>query len=385
MPRGKKKQQVFHQHLNQQQPNTFLQPERNDLQRPTNGAKISWSSNSDQVDENSIVQESVDSFDEQQEWNIEPRIVSFVTKQLDYPTDAFKGIPQTDLTRRDTVIQDLVGGLGCWDARHFLHIAEFGYTWESCLAFFLFDTGPYELIFCHAFRGVVLNNIIFVVNGLLLFRLAYILTGSLKEAIISVYIFCWSPASIFFSAVYSESLYMLFTFSAILFLQYEPNNRVRQILVSFILSFAFLTRSNGLTNIGYIGFHIMLEVVLRKSSDGKLEFEELNLNFFLKVFSKLPFLLLCFCIMVLPLRLFGFTVEEKFCTTSAAYQDERVVDYIQNANVSFVLPGNVGNMTWCSKDKDPAILMPAYYTEVQEKYWGVSLFGYWRLRKIPFF
>lgn len=40
------------------------------------------------------------------------------------------------MTRRDHIIHDVFGGLACWDARHFLHIAEFGYTWESTLAFF---------------------------------------------------------------------------------------------------------------------------------------------------------------------------------------------------------------------------------------------------------
>lgn len=29
--------------------------------------------------------------------------------------------------------------------------------------------------------------------------------------------------------------------------------------------------------------------------------------------------------------------------------------------------------------------MPSYYSNVQEKYWSVGLFGYWKLKKIPFF
>lgn len=122
-----------------------------------------------------------------------------------------------------------------------------------------------------------------MINGMMLFRLAQMLTGSLKEAIISVYIFCWNPASIFFSALYTESLYMMFTFGALLLLQRDPADRTRQIVASFVFSYAFMTRANGLANIGYIGFPLMLEVILRKTDDDKLEFEDFNLNCVCKV------------------------------------------------------------------------------------------------------
>jgi hypothetical protein len=119
---------------------------------------------------------------------------------LDFSTDAFKGIePQSkdllllrdsncfsDSTQRDLSIQWLVGGLARWDARHFLHVAEFGYTWESTLAFF-----PLYPALLHVFgsfvqwffsevslfnamiaSGVVVNNVslIYILSNLPLFR-----------------------------------------------------------------------------------------------------------------------------------------------------------------------------------------------------------------------
>ncbi|KAI1721669.1 mannosyltransferase (PIG-V) domain-containing protein [Ditylenchus destructor] len=391
---------------------------KNDIQRVLNAANDvkTWSTASDEVEEQSVMHESICSFDDQQDLVTEPKILSFLIKQLvfsriflltfqffinrimkDHPTDAFKGIPQTEVNRRDQFVQNLFGGLSCWDARHFLHVAEFGYTWESTLAWFplfpailrvlgtciQFIFGPMNLFSAMLLGGVILNNIIFVVNGILLFRLAYMLTGNLKEAIISVYVFCWNPASIFFSAVYTESLYTLFTFSAVLFLQHNPSDRIRQIIASFILSFAFLTRANGLANIGYIGFPLFLEVILRKTDADKVEFEDFNMNFILKALHRLSLFLLCFFIMALPLRLFGFAMEEKFCSNKAAYEEPRLKNFLQNS--SFVLPGDVANLTWCNDDRDPSPLLPPYYAEVQEKYWGVSLFGHWQLRKFPFF
>jgi hypothetical protein len=76
-------------------------------------------------------------------------------------------------------------------------------------------------------------------------------------------------------------------------------------------------------------------------------------------------------------------IEEKFCLTIANYQDPILLEYAQNK--SHILPGNLENLTWCNPNRDPAILFPSFYEHVQEKYWGVGLFGYWEFRKIPLF
>uniref|UniRef100_A0A915Q1D0 GPI mannosyltransferase 2 n=1 Tax=Setaria digitata TaxID=48799 RepID=A0A915Q1D0_9BILA len=64
------------------------------------------------------------------------RILLFIIQFLmnvavtDYPTDAFRGIPisQVELSQADHWIRIACGGLTRWDAVHFLHIAQYGYT-----------------------------------------------------------------------------------------------------------------------------------------------------------------------------------------------------------------------------------------------------------------
>uniref|UniRef100_A0A914CR12 GPI mannosyltransferase 2 n=1 Tax=Acrobeloides nanus TaxID=290746 RepID=A0A914CR12_9BILA len=120
-----------------------------------------------------------------------------------------------------------------------------------------------------------------------------------------------------------------------------------------------------------------------KKSDDKLAFEEWNFLLIKKILNTLPYFLICVLIVELPLRIFSFVIEEKFCLTTANYQDPILLEYAQNK--SHILPGNLENLTWCNPNRDPAILFPSFYEHVQEKYWGVGLFGYWEFRKIPLF
>uniref|UniRef100_A0AC34RJQ8 GPI mannosyltransferase 2 n=1 Tax=Panagrolaimus sp. JU765 TaxID=591449 RepID=A0AC34RJQ8_9BILA len=346
---------------------------------------------------------------------IDDRIFDFVRKELifsrviliffqfvftkvmgEWKTDAFKGIPvDREVSVIDRIVKALVGGLGNWDSVHFMHIAEHGYTWESELAFFpLFPIvlrmvgsvfhwllTPIGFDSAVLLAGVIINNVAFVAAGMVLLQLVHKLTDSLKQALIAVYIFCWNPASVFFSAVYTESVYSLATFTGIYLLYQKPNNRLNQMVSAVIFSFAFLTRSNGFLNLGYLGFIILLETILKRRKSGKPVFEEMDHNFSQKVIKSAFFLFAYFLIMILPLRIFGFTIEDKFCNNVANYSNTAVVEYAEKE--SMVLPGDLKNLEWCQNNI--AIFMPKYYATVQEKYWNVGLFGYWQLRKIPLF
>jgi len=138
----------------------------------------------------------------------------------------------------DFFIYSILGGLTTWDARHFLHIAEFGYIWESSLAFFplfpmslkilggflnLFIGNWVSLFSSMLIAGTLLNNVVFfeknfsefinflkalfVINGMLLFRLTLFLNGgNIKESILAVYLHCWYLFFNFLGCLSSDSV-----------------------------------------------------------------------------------------------------------------------------------------------------------------------------------
>lgn len=135
--------------------------------------------------------------------------------------------------------------------------------------------------------GVIMNNvsplihttlgdsrfqILFVFNGLLLFKLCIILTKSTKESLISVYVFCFNPASVFFSSLYTETIYLGFTLLALTVI-YEHKGSSRLIVASCIFSFAYLTRANGILNIGYVGYPLLIEILVYRDSKNQRQIE----------------------------------------------------------------------------------------------------------------
>jgi hypothetical protein len=82
------------------------------------------------------------------------------------------------------------------------------------------------------------------------------------------------PASIFYSSLYTESLYLTLTLLGLLHLHSAGTlTRSHLVVASAIFSLAFLTRSNGLINIGFIGFQLLLDAIIVRR-DGQIEFRE---------------------------------------------------------------------------------------------------------------
>jgi hypothetical protein len=105
-----------------------------------------------------------------------------------------------------------------WDAIHYLQIARFGYRFAGDTAFF-----PFYPMIVHAgawltgsdvSSGILISVVSFAVALTLLYRLTELELGT-QAAHASVLLLAFAPLSLFFSAVYSESLFLALSVGAL--------------------------------------------------------------------------------------------------------------------------------------------------------------------------
>jgi len=126
-----------------------------------------------------------------------------------------------------------ISGGSNWDGQYFMHIAINGYTEESTVAFFpLFPMLLYVIArpiytllwWCLSLSSIVLvvgwclNAILFMKTAQALYKIAERYQTQYGHTLTStaVIIFCFNPASVFFSALYTESLFSFLTTSVVL-------------------------------------------------------------------------------------------------------------------------------------------------------------------------
>lgn len=133
----------------------------------------------------------------------------------------------------DALVERALGHFVRWDGVYFAAIARDGYTYEHFGAFFplypllvrLLARGVHALAFgalqpasCVVLAGFALSNTCFVLAALALRALGTAVLRRPAVADRAALLFCLSPASIFFSALYTESLFALLSFLGMWFL-----------------------------------------------------------------------------------------------------------------------------------------------------------------------
>lgn len=302
--------------------------------------------------------------------------------------------PSLPQTYADIIVNKLFGGLKRWDAQYYIHIAQYGYTYENCLAFFpafplavrytgyglnsLFGSilNIHSLLLISA---VLLNVVVFLKSADILHRLSLRVLRSESKAYKAAILYCVNPASIFFTAPYSETLFAWMSFYTML--KCTDNETLRfaniDILSGLPAGLSMFTRSNGSVNIGFILYASFKNVIERTLPEIVYKYKTIKRKVVVP-FLLLPFFTSCIALlMTVIIALMPFCLLQtynyfKYCIPS----DHNLPEFL--INTEYILPGSASS-PWCNDS------LPLSYTYIQSHYWNVGLFKYYKLKQIPNF
>ena len=224
--------------------------------------------------------------------------------------------------------------------------------------------------------SILLNIIFSFITTIYLFKLTNLMFKKEQLALLASVFFIFNPASIFFIAPYSESLYFMLTMMA-LYNLYDH----KYVISTCLFSLSCLTRSNGLVNFLFFGFYIIKLSIPNLLND----FNTFNLFIFMKRIlnnKNIPKLIKMICWLIITSASFlaSFSVYQfylywKLCLKQIDLNliPIQLLEYGRNNSYS------MSEFNWCEK------FMPFSYTDVQSKYWNVGFLKYWQIRQIPNF
>lgn len=144
----------------------------------------------------------------------------------------------TELSTNTSIFKYLLS----WDAVHFLHIADNGYTHEHAMPFF--PLLPYIIrqlpTSNNLTKAVLFNNVIFILSAMLLYKIS-LKKYSRRTSLLAVHCFIFNPAAIIYSVFYTEALFAFLFFMAYYYLQ--SNRQVRAVSMLMLCG---MCRSNSL-------------------------------------------------------------------------------------------------------------------------------------------
>ena len=314
----------------------------------------------------------------------------------DHKADVFNPPPVQPHTRiADRVVEFLFGGLRRWDAVYFIHVAEHGYTYENNIAFLpLFplvvrvaaNTAFLPLQNVLAYRNVLLvsavtvNLCCFVASVRILYKLSVVILGDDTAAYRVTQLYCINPASVFFMAPYSESIFALLTFSGMLMCE-------RRCLVkaSVFFGLSALCRSNGVINCGfilYLSVHDCVTAAMKKCRLDGSDCRRDKIHMFRVTLSTMTSsayrTILCAVICVAPFFVYQYYIYTVFCNPRARPKDMTTAILNYGVSQGYAMP-HTSISPWCSS------LIPLSYSYVQDKHWDVGFLRYYRWKQTPNF
>ncbi|CAN4114103.1 unnamed protein product [Withania somnifera] len=238
------------------------------------------------------------------------------------------------LPRLASMIEDSI----VWDSVYFVRIAQCGYEYEQTYAFLpllpicislLSRTGNYLLFFNYW-------------NFSKLFLLSAIILKDSELALRASILFCLNPASIFYSSIYTESMYALCSIGGLYYLMRGSNN-----IATLWFALSGFARSNGVLNAGYICFQTM-----HRSYKAAFVRKHAGVTLLVLISGALRSLFIIF-----PFIAFQAYGYYNMCVGGTS--DEM--------------------RPWCKAR------LPLLYNYIQSRYWGVGFLKYFQVKQIPNF
>ncbi|XP_057805055.1 uncharacterized protein LOC131020334 [Salvia miltiorrhiza] len=245
-----------------------------------------------------------------------------------------------------------------WDGVYFTRIAECGYEYEQTYAFLpllpicvtIFSKSVFApLVPLIGYRavlglsGYVISNVAFVFAAFYLYRISVIVLKDEEVSLRAAILFCFNPASIFYSSVYSESLFAVLSIGG---LYHFMNGKYNY--ATLWLALSGCARSNGVLNAGYICYHAM---------------QQLN-----DAFSSRKALLWLIVKILLAGALRSIFIFGPFIS----FQAYGYLNMCMGRSVAEMRP-------WCKAR------LPLLYNYIQSHYWGVGFLRYFQVKQLPNF
>lgn len=275
-----------------------------------------------------------------------------------------------------------------WDAAHFLNIAKYGYQHEFEFVFFpLFPTmigniaryaSQQTLISfekCLILSGVIISNVSFILSAIILMKIVERLPISRNHKLCTLLCFCFSPANIFFSTIYSESVYMLLLWSGIFFLQNINDDDMPSItnifLGSLFLCLACFTRSNSIVGFVFLLFNICDTFSRDYRNEIKKRKPKFWRNFIRLIFKYLILGILSIITVWYPSYSINSSAMNFICSTQYTLNhnsDEKIL-----YNDTICSPNHI---SWSNFE---------IYSKLQQKYWNAGFLRFYQVKQIPNF
>jgi Gpi18-like mannosyltransferase len=208
--------------------------------------------------------------------------------------------------------------------------------------------------------AIITSNVAFVASAAAFLSLSMQLLEDEEQALWATWAYVVNPASLFFSAAYTESIFALFTFLALAILaKSKAAGRSRYATTActwgaaVLLAGSTACRSNGaITGVvfGLVKLHWMAK---------DMHSQRRTHSFLAVMASSLISTILQCTLIILPSVLFQWYAYIKFCKGAPTV-------YLEQHE-------------WCTKT------IPSIYTWIQSKYWGVGILRYYRWQNIPHF